>query len=81
MGRSGLRILHLQYADDTLVFCKYSTSQLKLLIEAVFGLKVKLSKSCIYGVGQVDDLWRSVARMPNGIPSNIVSRATFRGPL
>lgn len=27
------------------------------MFEAISGLKLNLSKSCIYGVGMVDDLW------------------------
>lgn len=58
------KISHIQFADNTLVFCKRLISQLKLLrcvihsFEAVSGLKVNLSKSCIYGVDHVNDLWR-----------------------
>lgn len=44
--------------------CKNSVWQLKFLscviryFEAVSGLRINLSKSCIYRVGQVNDLWR-----------------------
>lgn len=64
MGENGMTISHLQFANDILVFCKNFTSQRLLLrcvlrcFEALLGMKVNLSKSCIYGVGQVSDLWR-----------------------
>lgn len=55
--------------DDTLIFCKCFTNQLKLLrcvirflcFEVVSGLKINLIKSYVYGVGKVDDLGRMAA--------------------
>lgn len=59
-----MMVSHLQFADDTLILCKNEDRQLKYLrfvircFEVVLGLKINLSKSCIYGVGRVDHLGR-----------------------
>lgn len=85
VGRSDLKISHLQFVDDTLVFCKQSISQLTLLrcvircFEAILGLKVNLSKSCIYGVGQVNDLWRFVEVL--GCQMGVLPTSYLRLPL
>lgn len=52
----------LQFADDTLVFCRNVSNQLRILrctircFELVSGLQVNFSKSRIYGVGHVPNL-------------------------
>lgn len=62
MGPDDLLVLYLQFADDTLVICRNSPNQIRHLrcimrcFELVPGLQVTLSKSCIYGVGQVLNL-------------------------
>lgn len=50
-GRKSLRITHLQYADDTLIFCDAEENHLKsmrlilVLFEGMSGLRVNRSKS------------------------------------
>lgn len=62
IGQNSIIVSHLQFANDTLVLCKGSKKQLKFLscvirwFEAVLCLKVNLSKSCMYEVGQVGNL-------------------------
>ncbi|XP_049394869.1 uncharacterized protein LOC125859208 [Solanum stenotomum] len=51
-----LEITHLQYADDTLVFCDANKNQLKILrvifviFEAISGLHINWNKSFLYPV-------------------------------
>lgn len=64
VGHNGVVVSHLQFVDDTIVLCKDLVRQLKYLrcvikyFKVVTGLKVILSKSCIYRVGQMGDLGR-----------------------
>ncbi|WMV14069.1 hypothetical protein MTR67_007454 [Solanum verrucosum] len=58
-NRQGLAISHLQYADDTLIFCDADSSQLKylrvilILFEAISGLHINWGKSLIFPVNEV----------------------------
>ncbi|WMV40242.1 hypothetical protein MTR67_033627 [Solanum verrucosum] len=58
-NRQGLAISHLQYADDTLIFCDADSSQLKylrvilILFEAISGLHINWRKSFIFPVNEV----------------------------
>jgi hypothetical protein len=55
-------VSHLLIADDTLIFCGANASQIRhiraflVCFEVVAGLKVKLSKSVLVPVGQVDNV-------------------------
>ena len=66
-----LEITHLQYADDTLVFCDANQNQLKILrvifvlFEAISGLHINWNKSFLYPVNEVPDL-PSLARILGG---------------
>lgn len=57
VGRNGMMVAHLQFANETLNMCKSPVKHLKFLrcvircFEVVSGLKINLSKSCIYGMG------------------------------
>ncbi|XP_019246460.1 PREDICTED: uncharacterized protein LOC109226112 [Nicotiana attenuata] len=59
---SNLEITHLQYADDTLVFCDADREQLRMmrvifvLFEAISGLHINWSKSQLYPVNEVNGL-------------------------
>lgn len=61
---NGLRVSHLQFANDTLIMCRDSEIQIKYLrcvvrcFEAGSRIKVNSQKNKIYGVGQVDNLGR-----------------------
>jgi len=58
----GVSISHLQYADDTLVFCDAESEQLKhsrvifILFEAISGLHINWGKSFIYPVNEVPQI-------------------------
>ncbi|WMV40391.1 hypothetical protein MTR67_033776 [Solanum verrucosum] len=58
-GRQGLAISHVQYDDDTLIFCDVDSSQLKylrvilILFEAISGLHINWGKSFIFPVNEV----------------------------
>ncbi|WMV30346.1 hypothetical protein MTR67_023731 [Solanum verrucosum] len=60
--RQGLTISHLQYADDTLIFCDAESCQLKylriilILFEAISGLHINWGKSFIYPVNKVPNI-------------------------
>lgn len=55
-------VTHLQFADDTLIMCRDSATQIKYLrcvircFKAVSRLKVTLSKSSTFGVGVVENI-------------------------
>jgi hypothetical protein len=59
---SGLKVSHVLFADDTLVFCGATRDQLYhlkgvlLCFEAVLGLRINLGKSEIVPVGPVVDV-------------------------
>lgn len=62
VAQEGLLVSHLQFADDTLVLCRGTISQMRYLccvirwFEVVSGLRVTLSKSRLFGVGKVSNL-------------------------
>lgn len=64
VGQEGFVVSHLQFADDTLIMCKDSETQVLYFLcvircfEVVSGLKVNLSKSKIFGVGILGNLDR-----------------------
>ena len=57
-GREGLFMSHLLFADDTLIFCDAEADQLQYLswtfmwFEAISGLKVNLSKTEAFPMGE-----------------------------
>ena len=57
-----LEISHLQYAEDTLVFCDADRDNLKvlrvtfILFEATSGLHINWSKSYLYPVNEVNEI-------------------------
>lgn len=67
MAANGPILTHLQFADDTIVFCNASLEELlnvkKLLVffEVVSGLKINFQKSVVSGVGLSQDEMKSFA--------------------
>ena len=56
MGRNRTRVSHLQFADDTIFFSNTREEELQtlksllLVFRLIYGLKVNLDKSNIYGI-------------------------------
>lgn len=70
LGREGeVTISHLQFADDTMIFCEANMRQIGFLrciltcFGAVSGLKINLDKSVLFQVGNVGDI-ESLAWIP-----------------
>lgn len=57
MGRDGPIITHLQFTDDTLVFCKANLEEVHTIksllgdFEEMSGLKINYHKIILYGIG------------------------------
>jgi hypothetical protein len=72
MGYNRVEVSHLLFADYTLVFCGADASQISYLgtllvcFEAVFGLKVNLTKSALIPVGSLEDVDQLVDRLSCG---------------
>ncbi|RVW56212.1 Transposon TX1 uncharacterized 149 kDa protein [Vitis vinifera] len=85
-GREGaeIRVSHLLFADDTLVFCEDSQEQLAFLswlllwFEAISGLRINLNKSEILPVGRVENAELLAAEF--GLQSGISSFYLFGAP-
>lgn len=71
MGRDSIRIFHLQFADDTLLFCKEDDSMLNTMFNSIkafewlSGLKVNWNKSGLCGVNIESQRVRQIANKFN----------------
>lgn len=69
IGKHGLCISHLQFADDSILFCQNdmkSAEQIRSVFAAfqmISGLKINLKKSCVYGVGVPEERMQDVASL------------------
>ncbi|KAL4186311.1 hypothetical protein AMTRI_Chr09g33210 [Amborella trichopoda] len=67
VAQNGIRTTHLQYADDTLLFCDVNSAQvnnIKLFLiccEVLMGLKVNFGKTILIGVNYADELVQVLA--------------------
>lgn len=63
------KVTHLQYADDTIIFCVVEEEQVKNVVavlkcfKAVFGLKVNFHKSAIFVILVEDQLLHHFAKL------------------
>ncbi|KAG5585379.1 hypothetical protein H5410_045813 [Solanum commersonii] len=61
-GTESLEVTHLQYADDTLIFCDAEEEQLKYLrvilylFEGISGLHINWRKSMMYPINEVNNM-------------------------
>ncbi|KAL4179921.1 hypothetical protein AMTRI_Chr13g122570 [Amborella trichopoda] len=58
---SGPTISHLQYADDTLIFCDTSEDTFLQCCQLALGLKVNFHKTSTVGISCSNNLWDSLA--------------------
>lgn len=56
LGNSGMTIFHLQFADDTILFCNNDLEEMRNIkrifrcFQLLFGLKINYSKSSLCGI-------------------------------
>ncbi|XP_028074331.1 uncharacterized protein LOC114276709 [Camellia sinensis] len=78
VGANGLNISHLQFADDTVLFCEAEGSQILAIkrilrcFEVISGLRINFSKSVVCGVGvaevEVDEFARKLNCLSTKLP-------------
>lgn len=62
IGNGEVKVSHLQFVDDTIIFCDNSQRQFRMLrcmmrcFEVVSGLRLNLGKSVLIAVGEVPKL-------------------------
>lgn len=62
LGNGGPMVSHLQFVDDTIIFCDNSLWQIRLLkcvlrcFEVVSGLRLNLGKCILFPIGEVPNL-------------------------
>lgn len=67
IGPAGLKLSHLQFADDTILFCEAEWKEIVTVkrilrcFELMSGLKINFHKSVVCGVGICDDLVKAFA--------------------
>ncbi|XP_060190805.1 secreted RxLR effector protein 78-like [Lycium barbarum] len=61
-GNESLEVTHLQYADDTLIFCDAEEERLRflrmilVLFEGIYGLHINWRKSFLYPINEVPNM-------------------------
>ncbi|EOY13274.1 Uncharacterized protein TCM_031793 [Theobroma cacao] len=64
IGNNDLLISHLQFADDTMVFCRPKVENLSIAkrvlrcFQLISGLKINFNKSRVIGIGVDNQTWR-----------------------
>ncbi|XP_011626699.1 uncharacterized protein LOC105421345 [Amborella trichopoda] len=67
VGANGLSVSHLQYADDTLIFCQANADQVSNIArflnycEVAMGLKVNFNKTSLIGINCKEELVKELA--------------------
>ncbi|XP_028093957.1 uncharacterized protein LOC114294055 [Camellia sinensis] len=68
VGHSELKLSHLQFADDTIIFCEANWEEIIAIkrilrcFEVMFGLKINFHKCKVYGISVEDDLVKEFAK-------------------
>lgn len=71
IGRDGVLVSHLQYADDSIIFGEAKKEKIGVLkcvlrcFELFSGLKVNFHKSCLLGIGLAKEVCENWASMLN----------------
>ncbi|XP_028058131.1 uncharacterized protein LOC114262002 [Camellia sinensis] len=71
IGPNDLRLSHIQFADDTIIFCKADWEEIIAIkrilrcFEILSGLKINFHKSQVYGIGVQDNLVKEFANRLN----------------
>ncbi|XP_028112042.1 uncharacterized protein LOC114310295 [Camellia sinensis] len=71
VGHRELKLSHLQFADDTIIFCEANWEEIMAIkrilrcFELMSGLKINFHKSKVCGIGIEDDLVKAFAKMLN----------------
>lgn len=78
IGKAGLKISHLQYADDTIIFCNQDLDSLKnirkvlILFQLASGLQVNFHKSSLFCLNEPQNWLQQAARVllckPGSLP-------------
>ncbi|XP_028102776.1 uncharacterized protein LOC114302016 [Camellia sinensis] len=77
VGSDQLGISHLQFADDTIIFCEGGTEEvfnIKRVLrcfEVISGLRINFHKSVVCGVGFNEDQTKEFAKVLNCLPSKL----------
>lgn len=77
IGPNGLIVSHLQFADDTIIFCNNDKEELKYVkrilrcFQLMSGLKINFSKSMVCGVGVEDEVVEEMSEIMGCIKSEL----------
>ncbi|CAL5403808.1 unnamed protein product [Camellia sinensis] len=77
IGNNGVRVTHLQFADDTIIFCEaewvevVTIKRILRCFEILSGLKINYHKSVIAGIGVEEGLMQSFAAKLNCVHQNL----------
>lgn len=77
IGHHELKISHLQFADDTIIFCEANWDEIRVLkrtlrcFEVMSGLKINFHKSIVCGIGMEEELVKEFANSLNCLTQSL----------